>query len=123
MTKNAVAELLEKYDGDAYALLQLPIENDRTFRGFSDIHETVRLSDYELVYSGLLENSKLAVNYILEDLFEKFNAFHPIDYKARSMSVSDVVAIRNKQYVDFFFCDRYGFKFLESVNLEEGYDD
>lgn len=48
----------------------------------------------------------------LEDIFRKFNLAQPEDYCGRSMSVSDVVEVRNSETIEsgFYFCDMVGFK-------------
>ena len=43
---------------------------------------------YDRVYDGKLDCNSL------ETIYEKFNIDHPADYKGRSLSVSDVVEIR-----------------------------
>ncbi len=46
----------------------------------------------------------------LEELFCKFNEDRPSDYKARSMSVSDViVAVDSEGKTNAYFCDSFGF--------------
>lgn len=48
----------------------------------------------------------------LETIYEKFNIDHPADYKGRSLSVSDVVEIRESDTLNpgFYFVDSIGFK-------------
>ena len=49
---------------------------------------------YDKVYSGEMECSSL------ESIYRKFNIEHPADYKARSLSVSDVVEIRESDTLE-----------------------
>lgn len=61
---------------------------------------------YDRVYDGKLDCNSL------ETIFEKFNINHPADYKGRSLSVSDVVEIRESDTLNpgFYFVDSIGFK-------------
>ena len=51
----------------------------------------------------------------LEDVYEKFNIDKPDDYKARSLSVSDVVEVIESDSVEpcFYFCDSIGFEKID----------
>lgn len=61
---------------------------------------------YDRVYDGKLDCNSL------ETIYEKFNIDHPADYKGRSLSVSDVVEIRESDTLNpgFYFVDIIGFK-------------
>ena len=61
---------------------------------------------YDRVYDGKLDCNSL------ETIYEKFNIDHPADYKGRSLSVSDVVEIRESDTLNpgFYFVDSIGFK-------------
>lgn len=61
---------------------------------------------YDRTYDGKLDCSSL------ETIYKKFNIDHPADYKGRSLSVSDVVEIRESDTLNpgFYFVDSIGFK-------------
>lgn len=61
---------------------------------------------YDRVYDGKLDCNSI------ETIFEKFNIDHPADYNGRSLSVSDVVEIRESDTLNpgFYFVDSIGFK-------------
>lgn len=61
---------------------------------------------YDRVYDGKLDCNSL------ETIYEKFNINHPADYKGRSLSVSDVVEIRESDTLNpgFYFVGSIGFK-------------
>ena len=63
---------------------------------------------YDRVYDGKLDCNSL------ETIYEKFNIDHPADYKGRSLSVSDVVEIRESGTLNpgFYFVDSIGFKLI-----------
>jgi len=66
--------------------------------------KTVDKDNYELVYSGKLEEGTS-----LEDLYTKFNIDHPDDFRGHSMSVSDVVVIKDADGERAHFVDSVGF--------------
>lgn len=67
-------------------IYQLPVEHERCFRGF-DAGKRVPVEDYELVWEGEL------IARTLEKVYRELNYAHPADYKARSLSVSDIVEV------------------------------
>lgn len=116
LIQDLVSETLRKYKTGAYAILQLPVEDEKTFRGYDDIHGIVDLYKYQLVYTGSL--NKIVpdkINYILEDIYEKLNIAHPADYTARSLSVSDIIVIKHDDTITYYFCDRIGFRQLKNI--------
>ena len=65
---------------------------------------TIDASNYKCVYSGRLhENEKL------DDLYAIFNDNPPADYKAHSMSVSDVIITNRGGDMQAYYVDRFGF--------------
>ena len=58
---------------------------------------------YDRVYSGEVESFE-PLGY----LWKKFNMAHPDDYRGRSLSVSDVVVLTDKEGTRAFFCDSFG---------------
>lgn len=72
------------------------------FQGSSEINSSI----YDSAYVGNVDCKTL------EDVFRKFNNDHPAGYKARSLSVSDVVEVIESDSVKsgFYFCDSFGFK-------------
>ena len=66
----------------------------------------VNAAAYDRVYAGKMDCISL------ENIYQKFNVDHPADYKGRSLSVSDVVEIRESDTLTpgFYFVDSIGFK-------------
>ena len=66
----------------------------------------VNAAAYDRVYDGKMDCISL------ENIYQKFNVDHPADYKGRSLSVSDVVEIRESDTLNpgFYFVDSIGFK-------------
>ena len=72
--------------------------------GFAKDHG-FNIDDYKFVY-GM--GSSTAPE--LDGLFEKFNLHRPYDFKGHSMSVSDVVAIREDDNWRWYYCDSFGWE-------------
>lgn len=65
---------------------------------------TIDAANYKCVYSGRLhENEKM------DDLYAVFNDNPPADYKAHSMSVSDVIITNRGGDMQAYYVDRFGF--------------
>ena len=65
---------------------------------------TIDAANYKCVYSGRLhENEKM------DDLYAVFNDNPPADYKAHSMSVSDVIITNHGGDMQAYYVDRFGF--------------
>jgi len=79
--------------------------------------KTVDKDNYELVYSGKLEEGMG-----LEDLYTKFNIDHPEDFRGHSMSVSDVVVIKDVEGEHAHFVDSFGFtevpEFVNDITVD-----
>ena len=72
------------------------------------IGQTVKRENYDLVYTAPLEPCK-SPQVAAEQLYNQFNNDHPADYHHPSMSVSDIVAIRQDSKVSCHYCDSVGF--------------
>ncbi len=68
---------------------------------------------YECVWKGSVTANDL------EDIYRIFNVAHPQDYKAPSLSVSDVVKVDGK----FYFCDSIGFRKIDFDRNVQRLDD
>lgn len=66
------------------------------------------IHNYELVYSG-----HMRPNETLENLFYKFNMEHPDDFKGHSLSMSDVIVVKERGKSTAFYVDSFGFKQLD----------
>lgn len=83
-------------------------EQHVAFRSYSDIlnqyEDRLPAELYRKVYEGTVD----AVN--LEDVFYIFNMDHPENYRARSLSMSDVVEVIDDHGSTFHICDTFGFQ-------------
>ena len=72
------------------------------------IGQAVKRENYDLVYTAPLEPCK-SPQAAVEQLYHQFNNDHPADYHHPSMSVSDIVAIKQDGKVSCHYCDSVGF--------------
>ena len=69
---------------------------------------SVDRSNYDLIYTAPLSESG-TVPEQLEKLYQQFNLEKPADFHSPSMSVSDIVAIKQDGKVSCHYCDSVGF--------------
>ena len=65
-------------------------------------------SNYDLIYTAPLNGSGNTMEQ-LETLYEQFNLKKPVDFHSPSLSVSDIVAIKQDGKVSCHYCDSVGF--------------
>ena len=103
------------HDGDCFAIYQVQHTDelrDIRYEGLDwikSIGRTVQRENYDLVYTAPLQPSDLKGD-TAEQLFYRFNNEHPADYQHPSMSVSDIVAIKQDGKVSCYYCDSFGFQ-------------
>ena len=111
---------------DQYAILQLRRSEDTVYERFSSMRELERMGlepnidHYEVVYTAPLRPYK-DQNTMLEELYEKFNVSRPEDFTGHSLSVSDIVALRENGAVSCHYVDSIGFKELPGFLKPENY--
>ena len=102
------------HKGDCFAIYQVKHTDelrDIRYEGLEwlqSIGRTVQRDNYELVYTAPLLSSDLKGD-TTEQLFYRFSNEHPTDYGHPSMSVSDIVAIKQDGKVSCHYCDSVGF--------------
>ena len=69
---------------------------------------TVDRKTYDLIYTAPLNGSGSTMEQ-LETLYEQFNLQKPVDFHSPSLSVSDIVAIKQDGKVSCHYCDSVGF--------------
>ena len=82
--------------------------------------------NYEQVYMGELSEFRgRTQGETLEAIYTKFNIDHPADYKAHSLSVSDIVVLHENRENSAHFVDTFGFTGLPQFlhELEEKAED
>lgn len=90
-----------------YSIFQLPNKHDNLFMNhrWATNHGGINLQEYVTVYTGEIDGTDPME--ILERIYTIFNTKHPDDYRGRSLSVSDLVALEN---TGTYFCDSVGWK-------------
>ena len=113
----------DAYPGDCYAIYQ--VKHDK------EIFAAIAFMDYEYVTKNQIvpNRSQYDLKYTAastepvtpEKLFEKFNQDRPPDFGGHSLSVSDIVAIKQGGQVSCYYCDTIGFKKLPDFHKPENY--
>jgi len=100
-------------NGDRYAIYHVDEDTpgkQHLFMNMAMVKEdgiTIDAENYKCVYSGRLhENEKL------DDLYAVFNDNPPADYKAHSMSVSDVIITNRGGDMQAYYVDGFGYEEL-----------
>lgn len=103
--------------GDSYAIYQLkhdPSTRDLRFTSMVQVEKRgrkVERQNYELMYVGKLQEvGDLEQHAILEELFARFNLDIPADFAGHSLSMSDIVALRQSGHISFHYVDAFGFR-------------
>ena len=97
-------------NGDRYAIYHVDEDTpgkQHLFMNMAMVKEdciTIDAANYKCVYS-----SRLHENEKLDDLYAMFNDNPPADYKAHSMSVSDVIITSRGGDMQAYYVDRFGF--------------
>ena len=98
---------------DCFAIYQVSRDDPQNVR-FMNLdwlksHDiSIEHSNYDLIYTAPLRESG-TVSEQLENLYEQFNLQKPADFHSPSMSVSDIVAIKQDGKVSCHYCDSVDF--------------
>ena len=98
---------------DCFAIYQVSRDDPQNVRFMNldwlQTHDiSIDRSNYDLIYTAPLRESG-TVPEQLEKLYEQFNLQKPVDFHSPSMSVSDIVAIKQDGKVSCHYCDSVGF--------------
>ena len=120
-----MAEFLRSGE-DAYLILQIPDDPEYRYERFMPLGRLEKWGrkpdpeHYRAVYAGISE-PYINRDWYLEILFRTFNLEYPEDFRARSMSTGDIVALKKNGAVSYHFVDSIGFKELPEFRLPEEY--
>ena len=121
VTENKWQKAFLENPADSYCIYQLK-RNDETaellFMSSNYLREhnlAVSYENYDAVYSGQLSGTET-----LDDLYMKFNIERPQDFTGHSLSVSDIVALRQNGVVSCHYVDSIGFADVSSF-IPENY--
>lgn len=105
--------------GDAYAVMQLKgsAPAELRYTGLNYLSQPPSPGNYDILYTGpIVRTQDQAVT--LENLFEIFNRNRPADFTGHSLSVSDIVALKQDGVVSYHYCDSVGFQELPGFMSE-----
>ena len=111
---------------DAYAILQLRRTDETVYERFESYEALKRqgkepnIDHYDVVYVAPL-SSYTDQTAMLEGLYTKFNVERPEDFRGHSLSVSDIVALKQNGVVSCHYVDSRGFKALPDFLKPENY--
>lgn len=112
--------------GDTYAIYQLKRDDSTTDIRFmnSDYLKSKGIEpqyeNYELIYTGALAGDGSQMEK-LENLYRIFNIEHPQDFTGHSLSISDIVALKQAGVVSYHYVDSVGYKELHNFRNTDNY--
>ena len=101
------------HEGCCFAIYQVSRDDPQNVR-FMNLYWlqshnlAVDRSNYDLIYTAPLNGSGSTMEQ-LETLYKQFNLKKPVDFHSPSLSVSDIVAIKQDGKVSCHYCDSVGF--------------
>ena len=114
------------HKGDCFAIYQVKDSEelrDIRFEGLDwlkSIDRKVEKENYDLVYTAPLAASGQNGS-VLDQLYYQFNNEHPADYHHPSMSVSDIVVLKQDGAVSCHYIDSFGFADVPDFIKPENY--
>ena len=101
------------HEGNCFAIYQVNRDDPQNVRFMNldwlQSHNlAVDRNNYDLIYTAPLNGCGSTMEQ-LEKLYEQFNLQKPVDFHSPSMSVSDIVAIKQDGKVSCHYCDSVGF--------------
>lgn len=112
------------HGGDCFAIYQIKDDDPDRLR-FMDMDWLTSQglspdrANYELAYTGEMPCGLGST--ALEKLYQKFNTDHPADYHRPSMSVSDILAVKQDGVVSCHYCNSIGFARVPDFLQPENY--
>ena len=111
---------------DCFAIYQLKPGEDTRYLRFESLAavtaagQAVERKNYEPVYTGSFTKFE-GTRDRLEDLFDRFNNDRPADFHGHSLSVSDIVALKQNGQVSYHYVDSFDFAPLPDFQKPENY--
>ena len=105
--------------GDAYAVMQLKgsAPAELRYTGLKYLSQPPSPGNYDILYTGPIVCAQNQ-SATLENLFEMFNINRPGDFTGHSLSVSDIIALKQDGVVSYHYCDNVGFQELPGFMSE-----
>ena len=105
--------------GDAFAVMQLKgsAPAELRYTGLNYLPQPPAPGNYDILYTGPIACAQNQ-SATLENLFEIFNINRPGDFTGHSLSVSDIIALKQDGVVSYHYCDNVGFQELPGFMSE-----
>ena len=102
------------HEGDCFAIYQVSRADPNNVRfmnmDWMQSHGLpIERANYDLIYTAPFPAGGSTTER-LETLYEQFNLQRPADYRSPSLSVSDIVAVKQNGVVSCHYCDSIGFR-------------
>ena len=117
MVRQKREQAFHESPGDTYAIYQLkrdPSTAELSFMNSEWLQAhgiEPKYENYKLIYTGALTQDGSQIDK-LEDLYRIFNIEHPQDFTGHSLSISDIVALKQAGVVSYHYVDSIGYKEL-----------
>ena len=113
------------HEGCCFAIYQVSRDDPQNVRFMNldwlQSHNlAVDRSNYDLIYTAPLNGSGSTMEQ-LETLYEQFNLKKPVDFHSPSLSVSDIVAIKQDGKVSCHYCDSVSFTEIPGFLPDDDY--
>lgn len=97
-----------------YTIYNVEVDEDFSFMGWEMAGKHGwSFASYRVVWHG---SDEARDDYdLLDYLYEVFNTNHPVGFQGHSMSVSDIVRVRDEDNnIMYYYCDSFGWKDVTS---------
>jgi hypothetical protein len=115
---NLIDDTIFKRNKNAFAIFQSDRYIQKHVMVIGNINK-IDERDYYLVYTREIFDNIKNIDLFLENIFVEFNLHHPEDYIGRSLSISDVVVIKQNGIISTYICNEFGFRKIENFINEE----
>ena len=126
MVRQKREQAFHESPGDTYAIYQLkrdPSTAELSFMNSEWLQAhgiEPKYENYELIYTGALTQDGSQIDK-LEDLYRIFNIEHPQDFTGHSLSISDIVALKQAGVVSYHYVDSIGYKELTNFRKTDNH--
>ncbi|MBR5109884.1 MAG: hypothetical protein IK099_06785 [Clostridia bacterium] len=103
--------------GDAYAIYQLKQTQDTRDLRFASMGQVLMAGKkidrekYELLYIGDLPGKMgRQPGDVLDEIYARFNIMKPTDFTGHSLSMSDIIGLKQNGSISFHYVDTFGFR-------------
>ena len=103
--------------GDAYAIYQLKHTQDTRDLRFASMSQVMMAGKkidrekYDLLYIGDLPGQmNQRPGDVLDEIYTRFNIMKPEDFTGHSLSMSDIIGLKQNGSVSFHYVDTFGFR-------------